>query len=108
MHPVLGGPSFVKRVTISNPSEFDVTVSVSPSRHQELMALGTVPHRSTLDVQDVIDQGSRWTFHFSANGRDGGELQVDREQLARNDWRVQIPDGVAARLRAQGAVPPPF
>jgi hypothetical protein len=108
VHPVLGGPSFVPRLTISNPSEFDMTVAVSPAGRQERLALGTVGHRTSLDLQDVIDQGSQWAFHFSAGGRDGGEVRVPRSQLSDNGWRLQIPEGVAVRLRARGAVPPPF
>jgi hypothetical protein len=108
VHPVLGGPSFVHRLTISNPSEFDMTVVVSPAGRQERLALGTVRHRSSTDLQDVIDQGSQWAFHFTAGGRDGGEVQVPRAELSRNGWRLQIPEEVATRLRSSGAVPPPF
>ena len=108
VHPVLGGPSFVPRLTIANPSEFDVTVAVSPVGRQERLPLGTVGRRSSIDVQDVIDQGSQWAFHFTAGGRDGGEVQVPRSELSRTGWRLQIPEEVAARLRSGGAVPPPF
>jgi hypothetical protein len=108
VHPVLGGPSFVHRLTISNPSEFDMTVAVSPAGRQERLALGTVSHGSSVDLQDVIDQGSQWAFHFSAGGRDGGEVRVPRAQLSSSGWRLQIPEAVATRLRARGAVPPPF
>jgi hypothetical protein len=108
VHPVLGGPSFVHRLTIANPSEFDVAVAVSPVGRQERLPLGTVGHRSSIDVQDVIDQGTQWAFHFSAGGRDGGEVHVPRAELGRNGWRLQIPAEVVARLRAGGAQPPPF
>jgi hypothetical protein len=108
VRPALGGPSFVQRLTIANPSEFDMTVAVSPAGRQERLALGTVSHRTSLDLQDVIDQGSQWAFHFSAGGRDGGEVRVSRAQLSGNGWRLQIPDSVATHLRAGGAVPPPF
>ena len=108
VHPVLGGPSFVPRLTIANPSEFDVTVAVSPVGRQERLPLGTVGRRSSIDVQDVIDQGSQWAFHFTAGGRDGGEVHVPRADLGRNGWRLQIPAEVIARLRARGAAPPPF
>ena len=108
VHPVLGGPSFVHRLTIENPSEFDVTVAVSAAGRQEQLSLGTVGHRSSIELQDVIDQGSQWAFHFSAGGRDGGEVRVPRAELSRNGWRLQIPQEVVARLRARGAVPPPF
>ena len=108
VHPVLGGPSFVPRLTIANPSEFDVTVAVSPVGRQERLPLGTVGRRSSIDVQDVIDQGSQWAFHFTAGGRDGGEVHVPRADLGRNGWRLQIPTGVVTRLRAGGAEPPPF
>jgi hypothetical protein len=108
VHPVLGGPSFVHRLTIANPSEFDVTVAVSPAGRQERLPLGAVGRRSSIDLQDVIDQGSRWAFHFSSGGQDGGEVQVPRAELGRNGWRLQIPREVVDRLRARGAKPPPF
>jgi hypothetical protein len=108
VRPLLGGPSFVRKITISNSSEFDVTVAVSSDHEQERMPLATVSHRSSVEVEDVIDQGSVWIFHFSADGREGGEVQIGRDELKRDGWRVEIPASVATRLRAEGALPPPF
>jgi hypothetical protein len=83
-------------------------VAVSPVGRQERLPLGTVRHQSSVDLQDVIDQGSQWAFHFSAGGRDGGEVHVPRAELGRNGWRLEIPTEVVDRLRAKGAEPPPF
>jgi hypothetical protein len=108
VRPLLAGPSFVPRITISNSSEFDVTLAVSSNHHQDRMPLATVSHRSSVEVEDVIDQGPVWVFHFSADGREGGDVHLGRDQLKRDRWRVEIPASVTARLRAEGAVPPPF
>jgi hypothetical protein len=55
-----------------------------------------------------VDQGPTWTIHFSAQGRDGGDVTVERSQLERDGWVYRIPDSVIDDLRTAGAPRPPL
>ncbi len=67
------------------------------------MSLATADREATTDAVDVIDQGPRWVFRFTAEGRDGGELRIARAALKQAGWTVDVPEGVIERLRQQGA-----
>ena len=55
----------------------------------------------------MIDQGSTWMFHFTAQGKDGGEIRIERADLAAGGWRITVPERVGQRLRSAGAPPSP-
>ncbi|MGQ0431524.1 MAG: hypothetical protein ACT452_03840 [Microthrixaceae bacterium] len=95
------GPDFVDRVTIANPTAFDVDVNVAGS-DGALLDLAYVIAGETKVVRGVIDQGDVWIFHFSYGGTDAGKLRLDRTRLERSGWRVEIPEAVADRLDAAG------
>jgi hypothetical protein len=101
------GPSFVRAVTISNPTQYDVDVEVTNGGRHGSTHLGIAPRRGEVTVADVVDQGAQWVFAFSAGGRSGGLIQVSRRALAGADWRVTIPPAAAETLRLNGATPPP-
>jgi hypothetical protein len=100
-------PPMVDRLTIENASEFAFNVDVTGSSRGGSLDVGRVDRGSTIVVEKVIDQGDPWVFHFSGQGQDGGALSVDRQQLARQGWRLTIPDSAVQRLRAAGAPPTP-
>lgn len=101
---LLRGPDFVDRVTIANPTAFDVDVDVAGS-DGGLLDLYYVEAGKTAVVRDVIDQGDTWTFHFSYGGTDAGAVLFDRAVLAQSDWRVEIPGFVADGLADAGHEP---
>jgi hypothetical protein len=94
-------------LTLDNPTEYDVTVAARSADETAVVAIGTVARRSRQRIDGVLDQGDRWVFEFSSGGADGGELAVSRVELEAAGWRLQIPSGVADRLRATGLRPPP-
>jgi hypothetical protein len=100
------GPDFVDRVTIANPTAFDVDVSVSGS-DGGVLDLTYITAGETKVVRSVIDQGDVWIFRFSYGGTDAGTLRMDRMKLEQNDWRVVIPKAVEDRLDAAGHEPTP-
>jgi hypothetical protein len=101
------GPAFVDGVDIVNRSPYELLVDVRGAADQGWLRLGYVDQDASTAVDEVLDQGSRWTFRFRAQGRDGGQLTVSRTALERSDWRLDVPDAVEARLRAAGAPPSP-
>jgi hypothetical protein len=105
---ILAGPSFVKRVVVTNPTRYQVSVTVGSPGHSDVMALTTVEHDSTADVEAVIDQGSQWVFRFSDQGHDGGAVTMSRDELRAQGWRISIPAEVGQRLAAAGALPGAF
>jgi hypothetical protein len=101
----LRDPEVVSRVTVENPSELDVNVSVHPAGDDARLILATISPTSTATNLDVLDQGDDWVFSFSAGGVEGGSLRVPRAKLAADDWRVVVPDSVIQRLQAGTFVP---
>jgi hypothetical protein len=98
---VVRGPAFVERVTIANPTRYDVNVDVAASDGRRL-DLGYVEAGGSLAVRGVIDQGDDWTFRFSYGRTAAGTVRVDRARLERGDWTVEIPPRVEQRLDATG------
>ena len=52
---------------------------------------------------DVIDQGGTWTFVFRTQGRDAGQVKVNRSDLSSHDWHFTIPSSASTRLQNEGA-----
>jgi hypothetical protein len=102
---VLATPSRVGRVTLVNHTQYAVVVEVSGGGNDGWMSLGTAERETATDVRDVIDQGDVWTFRFTSQGYDGGELRVTKADLKHSGWRLAIPAAVGARLAGEGATP---
>jgi hypothetical protein len=97
------GPSFVQQLTVVNDTDYSVTIDVSNAGHDEWMALGTAARHQTTVLQEVINQGNTWTFRVAAQGKDGGQFQFRRADLAHAGWSLHIPAAVGTRLQAAGA-----
>jgi hypothetical protein len=94
----------VPRVTVENPGTLPVNVDVRGADGNRLI-LSTVPAGSTATNLDVLEQGDQWTFGFSSGGIDGGTVTVSRAKLARDGWRLVVPDDVVTRLQTSPFVP---
>jgi hypothetical protein len=101
----LEGPERVDRVTIDNPTPFPLEVDVSPPDGGARLALGPVAPGERHAFASVVDQGDRWLVHVTSARSDGGEIVLSRNELARNDWVITIPDEVGTKLAAAGATP---
>jgi hypothetical protein len=95
------GP-FVGRVTLVNHSEYAVDVDVAGASTAEWMPLGTTGVHASTSIASVFDQGSTWTFRFSVQGHELGEIVESRAELARVGWQVVVPDRFIAQLRSSG------
>jgi hypothetical protein len=104
---VLATPSRVDRVTLVNHTQYAVVVDVNGGHDDGWMGLGTAERETATDVRDVIDQGDVWTFRFTSQGYDAGEVRITKADLKRSDWKVVIPAAVGERLAGQGATPTP-
>ena len=100
-------PRFVSHVSFVNKSPYDLSIDVTDSRGDGWTGLTIARARASTDVSEVVDQGSTWTFHFSGQGVDGGDVTVSRATLAQSDWQVTIPTAVSERLGEAGAPPSP-
>jgi hypothetical protein len=95
------GPDTVGRLTVDNPSVYDVQVMLEHNGSE--LPIGTVERHTTEDFSDVIDQGGTWTFVFRAQGRDAGRVNVSRSDLSGHDWHFTIPSSAGTRLKNEGA-----
>ncbi len=98
-------PSVVPRITVVNPTQYNVQIDVTGLSRDGWLSLGGVRRETTKHLYEVIDQGNRWIFHFHYAGQDAGELSMSKAELRAGDWRLSIPPGVGARLRAAGLTP---
>lgn len=103
----LDSPHLVDRLTVENPTGYDISIDATDHRRQGWVGLGTARRGTTSTFAEILDQGDVWIFRFSAQGEVGGELQVSRQQLERDEWRVRVPTEVGEQLMVVGAPLPP-
>ena len=99
-------PATVDEVTIVNDTPYDVHVDVR-GPGGPVLGLGTVPRGRSISFTTVLDQGDRWSFTFTAGGRDGGTVEVSRDDLEREGWTLAVPATVASRLEGTDLPPSP-
>ncbi len=104
---VVAVPGVVDRVTVVNPTRYQLEVEVTDAAHDGWTAVGSVDARGAIDAEAVYDVGDVWTFRFTSQGLVGKDVTFIREELERNGWRVQVPRAVGDDLRAANAPPPP-
>jgi hypothetical protein len=88
----------VDRITVANPTEYDLEVHVTGEERDGWLPLIIVEARSEDIVRGVIDQGDLWIFQFRHLGDAIGQTSVSREELERSGWRVEVPESVEERL----------
>lgn len=103
--PAFRSDAPVRRVTIENPTVYSVNVEVSAGGRGGWLDLGAVDREGAKTVEQVTDQGPRWTFRFSYGGVGAGDLTVPRTDLAAAGWRLTIPETVGQRLHDAGLSP---
>jgi hypothetical protein len=103
---LLDVPSTVD-LTVENPSAYDVDIDARRPGDFKVLGLGTSETGTTRSFHQVIDRGDTWIFEFSTAGVPAGSLEVAREDLADNGWRVVIPERVTDELRRAGVETPP-
>ena len=97
MNRLLVDAAHVERVTVVNPTAYDIGVEVTDGDRKGWLALGDARDRTATSFQEVLDQGDVWVVRF-ADG-EAGELRLTRDDLERSGWRVELPPGTEARLR---------
>lgn len=101
--PSLSPATFVSRLTIDNPTPFDVNVDVSGG-DGPWFQLGTVARETEGRVEEVADPGPTWLFRFTYAGIDAGEVRVPRSELRDANWQLAVPPEVTQALTAAGLV----
>ncbi len=103
---VCDGVAFVQRVIIVNETDYSAKVEVR-GESGGWFGLTTVSEQETLEVGEVIDQGSSWTFRFSYGSHHPVALTMSKKELIDAGWRVEVPEEFEENLRAEGVPPPP-
>lgn len=97
---------FVDRVVLINETDYPAKVEVR-GETRGWLGLTTVSPDSTTAVEQVIDQGDKWTFRFSYGVHDPVEIALTRRELAEENWRVNVPTEFEQHLIDEEATPPP-
>jgi hypothetical protein len=105
MSTTLREPDHVDRLTLVNPTEYGVNVTVRSAPEQGRFSLGWSESTQERELREVPDLGETWIFAFSYAGVDAGEVTVSRAALAGADWRLEVPATVAQPIRAAGLTP---
>jgi hypothetical protein len=104
---VLDEPTFIDRVSVDNPSGYDIHVTVAGEDTGE-MPLGVARQHCVTTFQLVIDQGAVWRLSFRAQSQPLEDVLVDRSALERDGWQYRIPESVIEQLQAASVpLPPP-
>jgi hypothetical protein len=97
-----GSPHTVERISIDNPTAYDLDVDVTGGDRDGWLPLAIIEAQSEDVAQDVVDQGEVWIFRFMHFGDPVGELRLTRAELAEDGWRVEVPSEVEDRLQQLG------
>jgi len=89
------------RLTVDNPLAWRAEVSVRPADSSSWTGAGAVSRDGRLDFLELPDQGSDWVLRFSYAGQ-SQDIEITRDQLAAQDWTVEVPETLARALRAAG------
>jgi hypothetical protein len=100
--PLARLPEVVPRLTVENSTVYQIDVDVTGAARDGWLDLGTLGRESTRTMEEIVDQGSQWSFRFSHAGAPAGELTVGRGALRSRGWKVTVPPEVTDRLDAAG------
>jgi hypothetical protein len=100
-----GPPQRVDRITIVNPTGYDLDVDVAGPERGGWLPVAIVEANSEDAAEEVIDQGEVWVFRFLHWGDSVGELSITRAELVGDGWRVEVPEEVEERLQQLGRPP---
>lgn len=101
----LAPPPTVDRITIVNPTGYDLDVDVAGPERGSWLPVAIAEARTERVAEEVIDQGEEWVFRFLHWGDPVGELSITRAELVGDGWQVEVPGEVEARLRQLGRPP---
>jgi len=103
--PFLDTGPFVPRLTVDNPTRFDINVDLASGDRRGWIHLGTVGRESQSVLEEIADPGATWVFRLSYAGVEVGELVVPRSDLRAAGWRLDIPADVGSRIADAGFTP---
>jgi hypothetical protein len=99
-------PNTVSRVTIVNHGDYGLDVTLRGNDAGRVLFGRALPGGDT-SRHEVLDLGGDWTFVFSREGLTAATVDVSRDELARADWHITVPDEVSTKLRDAGQRPYP-
>lgn len=88
-------------LTVDNPLAWRAEVSVRAAGSSAWTGAGAVSREGQLDFLQLPDQGADWVLRFSYAGQ-SQEIEITRDQLAAQNWTVEVPESLAGELKAAG------
>jgi len=98
----MGGPARVDHLTITNPTDYDLSIQLASDANGASLPFAVIGQRSTREFHGVLDQGDNWLFRFRAQGQDGGDVTISRSELASAGWQLTVPASVLTQLQQLG------
>ena len=102
-----GSPGHVTELTVANPTDYGAKIEVTGEDRGGWLVLGRVSPRSERSFGEVVDAGAEWVFHF-VHPEHSEEIALTRDELVRNEWRVEVPARFGDRLDELGVEPVDF
>lgn len=94
-------------VTVVNQTEYSTDVTVKSAPSDPSLAIGYVAPETERHFKEVIDQGGTWIFTFDYINRHEEQISMERSELERAGWKVEVPESFAETLREMDVPPPP-
>jgi hypothetical protein len=94
--------SYVPRIEIANPTDYDLSVEVRGDGDESRLELGIAKKGRDSVTEEVIDLGEDWIFTFAYLGEEAGSVSVKRSELESAHWKFVIPEEIGNRLREKG------
>lgn len=91
-------------LTVDNPHAWHTEVDVRSADSDSWTGAGGIPRNGSVTYLRLPDQGAEWVVRFSYAGH-VEEVAVTRDDLAAQDWSLEVPENFATQLAADG-VPP--
>ena len=99
---LIGMPRRVDSITLSNPTAYQLHVSVG-TPGGDVTPIATLSPGQTREVRDVVDVGDVWVLHIKGQGRVAGDVTINRVDLEAHRWSLDLPSSLETSLREQGA-----
>jgi hypothetical protein len=103
---LLAGPDKVE-VTVVNPTEYDLDVTVRAPGDDARTLFGRVEREDRRTQPHLIDPGAEWVVAFGHDGIDLGELRLSDDELDHLGHTIEVPPEITTRAQEAGLAPTP-
>lgn len=93
-------------VTFVNDTDWDVGIELVLDGDSR-MPVATIGAGRSRTVEEILVPGPTWQLAWDVDGREVSRSEIGDESLRDAEYRISVPGGVTAALRAEGVPPSP-